>query len=60
MVVKHCQAFQISVAHQRPRTTEPPTHTIQNQTDRKVKQGHLFKGIGTNLPCLNQLHLCLL
>lgn len=35
MVVKHCRAFQISVAHQKDlRSTRPPTHTIKNQTDR--------------------------
>lgn len=37
MVVKHCQAFQISVALQRPQSTQTTnTHTIQNQTDHKV------------------------
>lgn len=43
MVVKHCQAFQISVAHQRDLEAHNHQHTIQNQTDQKVK--HLFREI---------------
>lgn len=27
---------------ERPRSTQPPTHTFWNQTDQKVKRGHLF------------------
>lgn len=51
-VVKHCQAFQISVAHQKDlRSTQPPTHTIEYQTDRKVKQRRLFTEIGTEKSC---------
>ncbi len=51
-VVKHCQAFQISVAHQKDlESTQPPAHTIQNQTDQKVKQGHLFTEIRTKKSC---------
>lgn len=34
-----------SVSHtrERPRSTQPPTHTIQNQTDRRVKQEDLWE-----------------
>lgn len=39
---------------ERPRSTQPPTHAIQNQTDQKVKQGHFFTEIRTKK--LNQWH----
>lgn len=42
MVVKHCRAFQISVAHQKD-LRHTPTHTIKNQTDRKENK-NLNKG----------------
>lgn len=48
MVVKHCQAFQISVAHQKDlekKAHRPPTHAIQNQTDQKVKTRDTSTGI---------------
>lgn len=54
IAVKHCRAFQISVAHQKtPRSTRPTTHTIQNQTDQKVNQGHLLTEIRTRQSCFH-------
>lgn len=54
IAVKHCRAVQISVAHQKtPRSTQPTTHTIQNQTDQKVNQGHLLTEIRTRQSCFH-------
>lgn len=62
MVVKHCQAFQISVAHQKDlekKAHRPPTHAIQNQTDQKVKTRDTSTGIKKKrkkLPSLRLFH----
>lgn len=57
MVVKHCQAFQISVTHTRETSKHTTTNTHHPETDQKVKQGHLFER-KYNEEKLSLLNLC--